>query len=450
MTMKKVLCLVLALVLCGAMAFAEADLQTQLDEANARIAELEAAVELYKPFYDAQVVAEYDGGVIFLEDALVEYAQYESMYASYGINLADYGLDAQYKQMAVESLVQNAAIDAKAAELGLYDLDDETLAGLSEEAAANFEAYITSISSYFEAEGVSEEEVRTQSIDYLASMGYTQESLLESMVVNYVDEKLYNMTVEGVAVTAEDVQAAYDALVAEQETSFASDSSYNNARNNGDLIVWNPEGYRAVKHVLVKFNDEQAAACSELTTELSSLNAELEAAQTPTGDEAVATTEEIRPVEDIEADIAAVQAEIDALYAELAPRAQEVIDKFNAGTPFADLIAEYNEDPGMQSEPTASNGYAVAATSTTWDPAFTEGAMSIESVGGISAPVHGSYGIHIIYFDFEIPAGAVDFETVKADVEADALETKIADTYAAAVETWVEAINPVYHMENIA
>lgn len=76
--------------------------------------------------------------------------------------------------------------------------------------------------------------------------------------------------------------------------------------------------------------------------------------------------------------------------------------------------------------------------------------MSIESVGGISAPVHGSYGIHIIYFDFEIPAGAIAYETVKDDVAADALEAKVAETYSAAVETWVEAINPVYHLENIA
>ena len=64
MSMKKILCLVLVLVLCGAMAFAETDVQAQLDDANARIAELEALVELYKPFYDAQVVIEYDGGVI--------------------------------------------------------------------------------------------------------------------------------------------------------------------------------------------------------------------------------------------------------------------------------------------------------------------------------------------------------------------------------------------------
>ena len=38
MSMKKMLCLVLALILCGAMALAETD----LDAANARIAELEA------------------------------------------------------------------------------------------------------------------------------------------------------------------------------------------------------------------------------------------------------------------------------------------------------------------------------------------------------------------------------------------------------------------------
>ena len=74
MKIRRILSLVLALVLCSAMALAEeGDLQSELDAANARIAELEAQVELYRPYYDAQVIVEYDGGVIFLDDVLAQY-----------------------------------------------------------------------------------------------------------------------------------------------------------------------------------------------------------------------------------------------------------------------------------------------------------------------------------------------------------------------------------------
>lgn len=506
MNAKKILCLVLvvALVICGATAIvknsesaklktqleetsaqvaeleanasAAADLQAQLDEANAKIAELEAAagegadselqaqIDLYKPYYDSQVVIAYDGGAIMLNEVMEQYAYYEQAYSQYGIDLAAYGMDTQFKQTAANSLLDSAVMVMKAAELGLDQIDEETMSVLSEEAAANFETYIESVKSDFQTEEATEEEVRASAIEYLESVGYTEQEILDSMVDSYVQEQVYNHITAGVTVDDNDIQASYDALVAEQETAYADDSTYNNARNNGELIVWNPEGYRAVKHVLIKFSDEQTTALDELNDTLDALNEELEAAQAPAEEESAeeeteetteetaeeTAEEETRTVEEIEADIADVEASIEALYGELLPKAEEVIEKFGAGTAFADLIAEYNEDPGMTSEPTATNGYAVAATSTTWDPAFTEGAMSIESVGGISEPVYGSYGIHVIYYESDVPAGAVALDDVRDDVAATALEEKISSTYNSTLDSWIEALNPVYHYENLA
>lgn len=488
MMIRKVLCLVLALALCGAMAFAEedGDLQAQLDAANERIAELEAQVELYQPYYDAQVIVEYDGGVVFLDDILEQYAGVDSQFSSYyGVSLADYGYDTVYKQLIAETLLQNAVLEAKATELGLDQLDDETMAGLTEEAAANFESYITSVWDYFASDDLTDEEIREDCVAYLESMGYTEDALLESLIDNYVSEQLYNYITADVTVTEEDIQAAFDELVAEQEASFADDSTYNTSRNNGDTIVWNPEGYRMVRHVLIKFTDDQATRYSELQDTLDTLNEELEALQTAAEEAAAATDESTteatdetaaeataeatdeaaaettgetaaeateapaRTEEEINAEIADVEAELTALYEELLPTAQEVIDAFNSGTSFSDLIDQYNEDPGMENEPTATNGYAVSANSTAWDPAFTEGAMSIESIGEISEPVYGQNGIHIIYYDSDIPAGAVDLETVRAEIEESALNTKLNDTYDNTLAEWVEAVNPVYHYDRL-
>ena len=503
MMIRKVLCLVLALALCGAMAFAEedGDLQAQLDAANERIAELEAQVELYQPYYDAQVIVEYDGGVVFLDDILEQYAGVDSQFSSYyGVSLADYGYDTVYKQMIAEMLLQDAVLEAKAAELGLDQLDDETMAGLTEEAAANFESYVTSVWDYFASDDLTDEEIREDCVAYLESMGYTEDALLESLIDNYVSEQLYNYITADVTVTEEDIQAAFDELVAEQEASFADDSTYNTSRNNGDTIVWNPEGYRMVHHVLIRFTDDQATRYSELQDTLDTLNEELEALQTAaeeaaaatdestteatdetaaeataeatdettgetapeataeatdeaaaetTGETAEATEAPARTEEEINAEIADVEAELTALYEELLPTAQEVIDAFNSGTSFSDLIDQYNEDPGMENEPTATNGYAVSANSTAWDPAFTEGAMSIESIGEISEPVYGQNGIHIIYYDSDIPAGAVDLETVRAEIEESALNTKLNDTYDNTLAEWVEAVNPVYHYDRL-
>jgi hypothetical protein len=467
MNLKRKLSLGLAAALAlGCGAFAEpADLQAQLDEANARIAELEAQVEKYKPYYENQIVAEYgEDGIIWKEDADAEYKAASEAYSQYGLNIEDYADG--IKQDILETLVRNAILDAKAAELGLDQLDDEARANLEAEAAENFETYIETYKGYFADEDAEEDAAREQTIAAMESYGLTKDALLEQMLESYVDEQLHAHITKDVAVTDEDIQAEYDAMVAEDEEAYADDDmAYNNARNSGATIAWNPEGYRTVKHVLIEFDEDQSAKYTELQTKLDALKDEKDAVENPVvedgaegaeGDEAEAEatpeatpepTPEPRSLDEIEADIAGVTAEIEALHTELLPQAQQVIDEFEAGADFDSLIEKYNADPGMNNEPTATQGYAVSADSTVWDPAFTEGAMSIAEVGQISAPVYGSLGIHIIYYLSDITPGAVPFEDI-ADAVADrALEDKVSETYDALVSSWVEEAAPVYHAD---
>ena len=314
MNMKKLLSLVLAMLLAlSALAFAEEaqdDLQARLDAANARVAELEALVELYKPYYEKQVVAEFgEDGVIWRDDAMKEYEAAASAYAQYGLSIDDYADG--IKEDILKSLVKSAVIDAKAEALGLSNLDDETIARLQTEATETFENYVDSYRSYFAAEDATDEEAREQTLAALESYGMTQDALTQQTIDGYVDEQLYNYVTADVAVTDEDIKAKYDAMVAEAQESYADDYSYNNARNSGNLIVWNPEGYRAVKHVLIKFDDAQAKQYSELHSTLDSLNAELEALNAP------AETE--TPVEIEDADVEVEEAPVEE--AEATPEA---------------------------------------------------------------------------------------------------------------------------------
>ena len=489
MNMKKLLCLALAMLLAlRAAALAETgdDLQAQLDAANARVAELEAQVELYKPFYEKQVVAEFgEDGIIWLEDAMKEYEAAASAYAQYGLSIDSYADG--IKEDILASLVKNAVIDAKAEALGLSQLDDETLAKLQAEAAETFENYVNSYRSYFASEDATDEEAREQTLAALESYGLTQDALVQQTIEGYVDEQLYNYVTADVNISDEEVQAEYDKMVAEAQEEYSDDRAYNNARNGGDTIAWNPEGYRTVKHVLIKFDDEQAKQYSELHSTLDSLNAELKALDAPAetaapaeeaaapaeGEEAPAEGEEVpaegeeapaedaeatpevtpeptpepRSREEIQSDIGNVATEIEALYSQLLPQAQQVIDEFNGGADFNSLIEKYNADPGMQNEPTATNGYAVSADSTVWDPAFTEGAMSIEGVGKISGPVYGQNGIHVIYYLSDVTPGPVAFEDIADAVKDAALKDKTSETYESQIEAWVKEANPVYHVD---
>ena len=286
------------------------------------------------------------------------------------------------------------------------------------------------------------------------------------------------------------MEAKYQEILNANKEDFADDYAYNSARSSGETIAWNPEGYRAVKQVLIQFNDEQSSQMTDLQSTLDSLNEELakldETEKTPAEAEEAAAeetesaaTEEAQPAEDaavegtqapaeeteaageeaepetqprsreeIQADIGQIGTAIEALYSELMPKAQEVVDAFNGGTDIDTLIEKYNDDPGMTTEPTASQGYAVSAGSTYWDTNFTQAAMSIPEIGQISEPTRGDYGIYIIYYMSDITPGDVALEDIRSQVEASALEDKVQATYDDQVKAWVDAASAVYHAEN--
>ena len=453
MTIRKIMCICMALVLAlgCACALAEEDLQAQLDAANAKIEELQKQVDTYYPYYFAQIVATYgDDGIVWLDEVQAQYDAFAAQYEAYGISLAAYGMEDSVKIDVVDSAVETYVQLDKAAELGLDQFDEETEAEFEEEAQSSFDGYIDYYiqNVYPDAEEVTDD-MRAEAESYWAANGMTLKDIMDSIRQNAILEAVYNYAIQDVEVTEEDIQAAYEALVEQNQSFYDNDRTYNSDRNAGVAIAWNPEGYRAVKHVLVKFSDEQAQKYSELQAQLSSLNAEREAILNPDEDAAEEAAEtEPREIADVDADITACATEIEALYSQLLPTAEEVIEAFENGTDFDELIEEYNGDPGMQNEPTASAGYAVAETSTTWEQAFTDGAMSIENIGEISEPVYGNNGIHIIYYMADIEPGETGLEAVRDSVEQDAEEQKIQATYQDRLNAWLEEANVEYYYEN--
>lgn len=107
---------------------------------------------------------------------------------------------------------------------------------------------------------------------------------------------------------------------------------------------------------------------------------------------------------------------------ELEAKAREVADKAKAGSDFDALIAEYNEDPGMESNP---DGY-VFAEGTMVDE-FYEGTKAL-AVNGISDPVKSSYGWHIIQ---RLPLRDADYTANQAGV--------VSLLFAKEADAWVKA-----------
>ena len=453
MTIKKLMCIVFALVMAlGCVAFAEEDLQAQLEAANARIAELEAQVEAYYPYYISQVAATYgEDGVVWVEDIMKQYDYMNSQYASMGMDLATLGMDGYMKQELLRSSIETGVIVAKEAELGLNTANEEFIAEAKAQAAEMIQEYVDYYIEYYYADA---EEVTEEMIDeattYWANNGLDAESFVKTSIEDAVANAMFEYAVKDVVVTEEDIQAEYEAMVADNAENYASDpDSYISDINSGVAIASHPEGFRMVKQVLIKFDDEQTARYNTLQSTLNSLNEEkaaLDSEETAAEGEEPA---EKRSVEEIDADILSCAMEIEALYSQLLPEAEEVIKKFEEGASIETLIAEHNDDPGMMQGLNAEIGYPICAENNTWDPTFTNAAMSIEEVGQLSEPAYGSYGIYLVYYFSDVVPGAVDLETIREDVELTALENMRTAAYDAALAQWVEEANVVYYLENL-
>ena len=452
MTIRKILCICVALVLalgCVGTLAEEEDLQAQLDAANAKIEELQKQVDTYYPYYFAQIVATYgEDGVVWLKDVQEQYNAAAAQYEAYGISLSAYGMEDTVKRDIVQSVVETEVLLAKAAELGLNQFDEDEEAEFVARAEATMDEYIDYYLDYYyaDAEEITDE-MREEAEKYWLNNGLVPEEVAETYRQEAMLDAVREYATKDVEVTEEDVQAAYEALVAQNQENYAEDRTYNSDRTSGVAIAWNPEGYRAVKHVLILFDEDQAQQYSDLQSQLNSLTAERDAILNPDED-AEDEDAEPRDIADVDADITACGLEIEQLYAQLLPTAEEVIAAFEDGTEFDALIEQYNGDPGMQSEPTASQGYAVSADSTYWEQAFVDGAMSIENIGEISEPVYGSNGIHIIYYLADIEPGETGLEAVRESVTQDAEDEMTQAAYDAQLAAWLEEANVEYYYEN--
>ena len=75
--------------------------------------------------------------------------------------------------------------------------------------------------------------------------------------------------------------------------------------------------------------------------------------------------------------------------------------------------------------------------------------MSIAELGGISEPVKGQYGIYVINYFADVPAGEVPLADIHDALESSLLDSKISETYSNALTEWTAALNPVYHYDRL-
>ncbi len=372
---------------------------------------------------------------------------YNNLYYQYfGMNM---GYDTN--QSTVFDTIANAYIDSivqeqKAKELGFDQLTEEELAEVTASAQADYDEMIETVKTEYLKSTAEGDELTAEAVAYAEAQGfYKLENYVESYTIEKSIAKLKADSIKEVAVTEDELVAALATKAESGKSTYENSlSSYGYAVNNGTTTYYAPEGYRYVKQILVKFQEADSTAMTEAKTALTTASNTLASAQAAV--DAAAEDADMdalnAAVTDAQAAMDAAQAAYDAAeataFANIQERVDEVYGKIQAGEDFIALMEDYNEDPGMQSEPGKTNGYAICEGYTYFDSAFTNAAMALANVGDVTEPIKStSYGYYIIRYESDITPGEVALDTVRAALETELLTTKQDAAYTEVLTKWI-------------
>lgn len=404
----------------------------------------------------------------------------------YGFNPMSY-TDEDIRTEAANNLATQAVMLDKAQSMGLDKITEEESAQAAAQANEAWQGYLTSYEANVTvAEDATAEEKRAAVEAALAADGITYATLLKTAREMVILDKLQAEIVKDVKTTEEEFVAAFNEKVAAEKAEYAEDlSGYGVAVLNGEAPYYTPAGYRYVKQILIQYKDEDTQLLSNIdnalytaeTTlstahadatallgedaDLDALAAQVNVTLNEVTDPTVVTVKETTTAftdpmgEDIAAAIKAL-AEARAIVAayeeqqklavqnalaNIAPEADEVLTRLEAGEDWDTLAAQFNDDPGMMAgQPTAETGYPVCEGFYYFDAAFVEAAMAIPAVGQWSDKTVGeTYGYYIIQYTSDAVEGEVDKETVRTALTEELQTTKEQNVFSAALDQWIAA-----------
>ena len=455
--MKKIL----SLLLCLCLLFSAAAL-----------AEDTAAAELQ----DTDVLATVNGTELTWADVAPVYDSLVSSYGNY-YDLTDSANVELFRAVAMQNKINEVIMQAKIAELGIA-LTDEEAAAAEEDAQSDWDnaisSYISQQHSDLTDESSQEDKdaANAEAVQYFNDLGYSPESLKEDYKQYALYDKLEATIVQDVTVTDEEVEALYQELVESDRTLYENDIAayvdYNNyvdqmamyamyygTDSSMDYAWYRPAGFRAVKHILLPVDAELMQTYQDLQARLEE---QVESATEGDEESAAAAAEETADAEATAepTEEPVTQEQVDeakaAILASIADKIDEIYAKIEEGVDFDELIAEYgvNEDgtasdPGMTSEPYKTSGYEVSSASTNYVAPFVEAAFSVDNVGDVSAPYISSYGVHIVKYIADIPAGPIEMTEAQREAKrTELLTSKQNELYTATMDQWNQEADITY------
>ena len=369
MKMKNLLALLLALVMSVMSVAAFAENAAQEDPIVGKAYGGELTVTL------SEVEAEFESALAYYLDA----------YAQYGYPVDEYNVEfqASVANEAVNSALSVKIAHAFAKKQG-YELTAEMDEAFAAQASAQLDGAREYYQSYLSYYGYAGEELEAIVEEELAAAGYTFEALYENAKLSSALDYLMGLATEGVAVTDEEVKAAFDAKVEAAKTNYENVDTFITDYVNGADILYTPENVRLIQTIYFALEEGEAVQTDKI--------------EEMTG-----------------------KAKADA-----------VLALIKDGADYVETMKAYNEDDSAEEQLIA--GYPISETSATYGEEFKTAAMALEKVGDVSEVLVTEYGYFILRYAQDLTAGAADFEARKVQETEAALTAKKDEAFGAYIE----------------
>lgn len=402
----------------------------------------------------AQVTAEPAGAVVDEETAAVvngyaiRMAEVKEIENNLAAAFSYYGYDASsgealtvLRQASLRYAIQMALLDQKAEEWHITGPEGDELAQLTAAQKAEWDSivsyYMTSVGGITDAS--TEEEraaARAEAIASLAELGYTEESQVAGAIRDARRELVEAEMVKDVNVTDAEIEADYANRVQTAQASYAAnalDYIYTYERDTvygGKPAYYVPEGYRGVLQILLPVDETLMKTYQTLSAQREEqIETAVEAAEN--GEKAEETTSAVSQEQ--------VDDARDAILASVQATCDEIRTKLAEGADILALIDQYNTDPGMQNENNRALGYSVHMDSVAYDPAFIAAAFSVDQIGALSQPEVGSYGVYLVYYLRDVPAGPAELTAqLRSQLMENLLSEKENQVLTETMNRWIE------------
>ncbi|MGI6151825.1 MAG: SurA N-terminal domain-containing protein, partial [Christensenellales bacterium] len=280
------------------------------------------------------------------------------------------------KEGFLEQLIIDTAMNLYAEEMG-YGLTEEEKARVDEEYRQIKQKAIADYAKNHDGDLTLGEQ---DYFNHLKEQHLTEDIILQNMYHNAMREKMSADLYASVTSSEDAINEYYEMEIQSDKEFYSDNFAQYEADNAYDsfTVMYHPADYVRFKPIYIAIPKETYDRMLELVGEIASAQSELSILTMQKGESDYSVLRLKREIEEKEAAFDALRQEG---LSSIKSRAEEVLNRVNAGEDFDALIAEYGDDEGMDAPPYRDYGYLCSEKTTSFFEEIKTAALALENIG---------------------------------------------------------------------